>query len=70
MWTVAAGTHLLMKIRRKPLYFNLDKYQEASAGSWLCSPQAAIEELGFRVDVPLHERLRQTAEWYRREGWL
>jgi dihydroflavonol-4-reductase len=70
MWAVAAGTHLLMKILRQPLYFNLDKFEEAAAGSWLCSPQAAIEELGFRVDVPLCQRLRQTAEWYRREGWL
>jgi nucleoside-diphosphate-sugar epimerase len=70
MWAVAAGTHLLMKIRQQPLYFNLDKFEEASAGSWLCSPQAAEDELGFRVDVPLSERIRQTAEWYRREKWL
>jgi nucleoside-diphosphate-sugar epimerase len=70
MWAVAACTHLLMKIRRQPMYFNLDKFAEVSCGAWLCSPQAAVEELGFRVVVPLSERLRQTAEWYRREGWL
>ena len=28
------------------------------------------DELGFAVGAPLIERLRQTAEWYRREGWL
>lgn len=70
MWAVAASTHLLMKIRRQPLYFNLDKFEEASSGSWLCSPQAAAEDMGFRVIVPISERIRQTAAWYRQEGWL
>ncbi|MFH1265719.1 MAG: NAD-dependent epimerase/dehydratase family protein [Planctomycetota bacterium] len=27
-------------------------------------------ELGFSVRTPLAERLRQSAEWYRKKGWL
>ena len=49
---------------------NLDKAREITAGSWICSARTAKEELGFSVGAPLLERLRQTAEWYRKEGWL
>jgi len=67
---VAAVGELIGRIRRRPPYMNLDKVREITAGHWLCSIRAAEEELGFRVGAPLAERLRQTAEWYRREKWL
>ena len=34
------------------------------------SAEAARKDLDFEVGAPLLERLRQTAEWYRQEGWL
>jgi len=49
---------------------NRDKVREMLAGNWICSIQAAQQELGYRVGAPILERLRQTAEWYRRERWL
>jgi nucleoside-diphosphate-sugar epimerase len=70
VWMVAAVTELVSHPVGRPLYFNLDKAREVAAGSWTCSAQAAIEELGFHVGAPLPQRLRETAEWYRREGWL
>jgi dihydroflavonol-4-reductase len=68
--TVAAVGEAISQIRHHPLLMNLDKVREIAAGSWLCSAQAAREQLGFEVAAPLIERLRQTAEWYRQEGWL
>lgn len=68
--TVAAVGEAISQVRHQPLLMNLDKAREIAAGSWLCSARAAHEELGFEVGAPLIERLRQTAEWYRREGWL
>ena len=56
------------RVIRRPLYLNLDKAREIAAGSWTCSPQAAIDQLGFAPDVPLAQRLRETAEWYRAAG--
>jgi nucleoside-diphosphate-sugar epimerase len=70
VWMVAAAGSALARIRRRPAYMNLDRVREVMAGSWLCSPQAAIEELGFSVKASLADRLRQTAAWYRQEGWL
>lgn len=70
VWAVAAVNELLGQIIRRPLKFNLDKAREATAGCWLCSSQKAVEELGFSIEVPMADRLRQTAQWYRDEGWL
>ena len=61
---------LVGRIRGRQVVLNSDKAREAMAGVWACSPEKARRELDFSVDMPLSERLRQTAEWYRREGWL
>ena len=53
----------------KPTFFNVDKIREATAGSWICSSERARRDLGFAVRLPLLERMRQTAEWYQRQGW-
>jgi nucleoside-diphosphate-sugar epimerase len=57
-------------LRKTPDIVNLDKAREGYAGSWACSPAKAREQLGFKVDKTLPERLAQTAEWYAAEGWL
>jgi len=69
-WIAAAVSELTGRIRRKEMCVNLDKAKEITAGSWTCSSRAAAEEMGFAVGAPLIERLRQTVEWYRKEGWL
>lgn len=61
---------LMGQVRRSPVSLNLDKAREATAGSWICSPQTAARDVGFRPAAPLDERLRQTCEWYVREGWV
>jgi len=70
VWTVAYAGEAVARIRHDPLFMNVDKAREITAGSWVCSAQRAAAELGFRVSAPLPQRLRQTAEWYRREGWI
>lgn len=70
VWGVATVVELAAKVRRQPALLNYDKIREALAGDWTCSPQKAADQLGFSVATPLLERLRQTAQWYRKEGWL
>jgi len=70
VWMVAVAGEAISRIRQDPLFMNLDKAREITAGSWLCSADAAAKELGFTVTVPLLERLRQTAQWYRDKKWL
>ncbi|MGQ9575586.1 MAG: NAD-dependent epimerase/dehydratase family protein [Thermoguttaceae bacterium] len=70
VWWIACGVELTARARQEALYLNLDKAREVTAGSWTCSASRAREELGFSVGAPLRERLRQTAQWYRDQGWL
>jgi len=37
---------------------------------WTCSWERARRELGYRESVGLEEGMRQTVEWYIRQGWL
>ncbi len=58
------------RITDKPSMFNYDKTREATAGSWLCSTAKAREQLQFKPGALLEDRLRETAGWYRDNGWL
>ena len=67
-WAVGLFCEMAGQILRRPFVMNLDKAREANAGSWSCDA-SAIGKLGFAAD-PIWNRLRQTAEWYTRQGWL
>lgn len=70
VWTVAFFGEIVGQIRRRPVVFHWDKAREALAGSWICSASKARDQLGFQTPLPLAERLRQTAAWYREAKWL
>jgi nucleoside-diphosphate-sugar epimerase len=68
--TVAAVSEWLGRLRGRAVYLSTDKIREALAGSWACSAAKAASQLGFAPAQPLADRLRQTADWYRAQGWL
>jgi dihydroflavonol-4-reductase len=70
VWMAAVAGEAISRIRNDPLFMNLDKAREITAGNWICSAAAAAKDLGFAVRVPLMERLRQTAQWYREKKWI
>jgi dihydroflavonol-4-reductase len=70
VWIIAGCGDLVSRLRGQTTPLNLDKAWEMTAGSWTCSAHRAEEELGFDVAAPLADRLRQTTDWYRRQGWL
>ena len=67
---LALGFDLWNGLRGKGAFFSRDKLAELRGPHWLCSGERAERELGFRAKVPLREGIRETAEWYRKEGWL
>ncbi len=69
MWVTGLLGEVVGQLRRQPLIVNLDKARESTAGDWTCDPARARQELGF-APAPLDDRLRETADWYRAEGWL
>ncbi|TWT37380.1 dTDP-4-oxo-6-deoxy-D-allose reductase [Posidoniimonas corsicana] len=66
----AAAGELMGRLTGKPTLFGFDKLREASATGWVCSVEKAAEQLDFRCQATLADRYRQTAEWYRSEGWI
>lgn len=68
---VGLGADLVASVRRRPSWISSDKVAEALApGAWTCSSAKASRDLGWSELATLGDRLRQTAEWYRRAGWL
>lgn len=66
----ALGGELVSQLRRQPSLLSLDKFREATAGSWTCASDRIRAAVGFVPARTLTDRLLQTAEWYRREHWL
>jgi len=54
----------------RPQIFDEEKVKELLAPGWLCETERAQADLGFLAQVSLAEGLRQTANWYRENGWL
>ncbi|HEV2968497.1 MAG TPA: SDR family NAD(P)-dependent oxidoreductase [Pirellulales bacterium] len=70
VWSIAACTELIARARGRAPFAGIDKAREALAGHWTCSSARAKADLGFVPEKSLPKLLRQTAEWYRRHGWL
>lgn len=66
VWTVERAAHALG--RRAPL--TVDRAKDATARNWACSDARARRELGYASRHSLGEAMRDTAEWYRSQGWL
>ena len=69
-WSVAFASQFIARLTHNPTILNLDKFQDSTAGSWICSPAKVKSQLGFKTMKSLDERLSQTGEWYLEQGWL
>ncbi len=69
-WLAAGVKEFIARVRRRPDSFNIDKIREASAPSWACSVEAARRDLDFHPARTLEQRTRETASWYRENGWV
>jgi dihydroflavonol-4-reductase len=67
---VAIMAEAAAAVLRKPPVINRDKVTDLSQTSWSCSIERAKSELGYMPRVQLEDGLRETIEWYKREGWL
>ena len=47
-----------------------DKIKELTQKCWVCDVKKAQHELGFITRYSLEDGLRETIEWYQRQGWL
>ena len=67
--SVGAIGEVVGRLRDNPSTVNWDKTREATAGSWICSPNKAREQLGFTPSNLSHQ-LDTTAGWYKEVDWI
>lgn len=69
-WTVALFSEGWGRLTGRLPFINFDKLRDARIGSWICRADRAASELQFEASADLPTQLRQTFEWYKRQGWL
>lgn len=69
VWIVSCFVELVARITRQPRYLSFDKVREITAGTWVCSIQKCVRQLGY-TPGDARRRIHQTAMWYRENGWL
>ena len=57
-------------ITRRPMLPNSDKMRELLPLYWVCSGQKAKDTFGFEPQIKAEDGIRETAEWYIKEGWI
>jgi nucleoside-diphosphate-sugar epimerase len=67
---IAVAAEAAAAVMRKPPVINRDKVNDLSQTCWSCSIERAKQELGYSPRVELEDGLRETINWYKREGWL
>ncbi|SHF77382.1 Nucleoside-diphosphate-sugar epimerase [Prevotella scopos JCM 17725] len=61
---------LIAQMTGKISALNNDKYQILKQRNWRCNVRPAIEELGYKPEYDLKRGVKETIEWYKKEGWL
>lgn len=67
-WGVGGLCEIGARLWGRPFVMSFDKAREANAGPWSCNA-SALRQIGYAPEALL-ERIQQTADWYRRAGWL
>ena len=67
---VALAAEGMAALTRKPPVINRDKVRDLSERYWGCSIERAKRELGYTPRISIEDGLRETIDWYKREGWL
>jgi len=70
MRIVALAGDIVAKFRGVTPLLRTEKLAEMRQIAWVCSPEKAFTELGWKPRFPLDEAIRKTAAWYTQNGWL
>ncbi len=69
-YAAVLGARAQAALRGTVAMITMDKVREMRCEAWTCSSHRAENEIEYRPVVPLENGLRQTIDWYRKEGWI
>jgi dihydroflavonol-4-reductase len=70
VYAVAATAGLLSSFSEKPSVLNFEKGRDMVQDFWTFDSSKATRELGYHPSIPLVDGIRETVEWYRKNGWM
>ena len=70
VYVVGAFAEVFSLITRKPALLNFEKIRDIVQEAWTCDIAKAKRELAYAETTGLEEGIKNTVEWYRKEGWL
>ena len=70
VYCVAAVAQLISAVQGKAATLNIEKARDITRRYWICDVTKAQKEIGFVNQFSLEKGFEQTAQWYRRQGWL
>jgi nucleoside-diphosphate-sugar epimerase len=57
-------------MRGKSPLLSKDKIIEMQQKYWICDNSRAKRELGFSPNISLKNGIKDTVNWYKKDGWL
>lgn len=70
MKLLSLAGELAGRITGEPRLFRAEKFEELRQLAWVCSPNKALRELGWRPVTSLDQAIEETAKWYKDHGWI
>lgn len=70
VYTIMTITEFFALFSKSPTIMNREKARDVTQTAWTCSPQKAINQIGFNQKISLEEGIERTVRWYQKEGWL
>lgn len=65
-----AGARIDRLLRGKGAKLTLDRVGYMTHPNWVSRWDRRVDGVIWQAEIPGHDGLKQTAEWYRKEGWL
>jgi len=70
VYAVAAAAGLLSAFGEKPSVLNFEKGRDMVQDYWTFDSSKAKRELGYAPSISLVDGIKETVEWYRKNGWM
>jgi dihydroflavonol-4-reductase len=70
VYASGAVSQLLGYLSPKGAVFNIEKAKDFTQKYWMFSPEKAVKDLGYKQEKSLEDGIRETIEWYKKNGWM